>query len=56
MTSRRNSAVRAPDGALELLALDALLRYRFMDLVEPGGLLFASLLDRLGEPPVPDVE
>jgi hypothetical protein len=56
MTIRRDSAVRAPDGALELLALDALLRYRFMGLIEPGGLLFSSLLDRLGEPPVPDGE
>jgi hypothetical protein len=49
MTSRRNSAVRAPSGTLGLLALDALLRYRAMGLIRPGGVLFDELVNRLAD-------
>jgi hypothetical protein len=49
MSGRRDSAVRAPEGTLVLLSLDALLRYRAMGLVHPDSILFCELLDRLAD-------
>jgi hypothetical protein len=47
MTGRRPSATAAPEGALEILTLDALHRYVAMGLIEPGGAVFNEILDRL---------
>jgi hypothetical protein len=47
MTGRKTSAVRAPVGALRLLALDALQRYATgMGLLLPGDALLPVILDR----------
>jgi hypothetical protein len=47
MTGRRTSAVRAPEGTLALLMLDALQRYRAEELVLPADALFFEILGRL---------
>ena len=48
MTGRKPNAERVPEGALGLLALDALTRYTELGLFLPGDTLLPLLAGRLG--------
>lgn len=47
MIGRRDSATRAPEGTLVMLALDALLRYRDEGYLHEGDTLFAQIVESL---------